>query len=33
MQPDEREVRLSMWMLRPGEHRIVMRRVQEVLAR
>jgi L-seryl-tRNA(Ser) seleniumtransferase len=33
LQPGEREVRLSMWMLRPGEHRIVMRRVQEVFTR
>jgi D-glucosaminate-6-phosphate ammonia-lyase len=33
MQPGDREVRISMWMLRPGEHRVVLRRVQEIFAR
>ena len=33
MQPGDREVRISMWMLRPGEHRAVLRRMQEIFAR
>ena len=33
MQPGDREVRISTWMLRPGEHRVVLRRMQEIFAR
>ena len=33
MQPGDQEVRISMWMLRPGEHRAVLRRMQEIFAR
>jgi L-seryl-tRNA(Ser) seleniumtransferase len=32
-QPGERELRISVWMMNPGEHRVVMRRVQEIIAR